>query len=334
MGTKGKQQKRKPDIALKEYWREEEHFADLYNAVLFSGKQVILPEDLAEGDADVSHVLEHGRAVANIKAFRDIIKIVKRSKKYGVTLAILGIENQENIHYAMPLRVMEYDAYSYKKQYDELAKQYVDSADRTEDERLSRMRKTDKLAPVITIVIYYGEKPWNGAKSLKEMLELPAGVEAYVSDYPMHLVEIRSDSLELQNEDNINLFQICRMIYNHTKSLAEGKRQVIDYVEKNEVKEEVLKAVGAAVGKQIRWSKKEENKNMCTFFDELEKECRLEGEKIGEKRGIKRGREEGMLKNAVKVVKNAMQKYKLSLEEACELAEISVETYEKYVNMA
>ena len=129
MGTKGKPEKRKPDIALKEYWRDEAHFADLYNAVLFGGKQVILPQDLTEGDAEVSHVLEHGKVIANIKAFRDIIKIVKHSKKHGVTLAILGIENQELVHYAMPLRVMEYDAYSYKKQYDELAGQYVDSAE-------------------------------------------------------------------------------------------------------------------------------------------------------------------------------------------------------------
>ena len=288
--------KRKPDIALKEYWRDEEHFADLYNAVLFGGKQIILPQDLAEGDADVSHVLECEKAVANIKAFRDIIKIAKHSKKHGVTLAILGIENQELVHYAMPLRVMEYDAYSYKKQYEELAGQYADSAERTDDERLSKMRKTDKLVPVITIVIYYGERPWDGAKSLKEMLKLPAGMEVYVNDYPMHLVEIRED----------------------------------------EVKEEVLKAAGEAVGKQISWNEKEENRNMCTFFDELEREYRLEGrkegEKIGEKRGEKRGRKEGMMQKAVQVVKNLVQKQKLPLEEACELAEISVENYRKYVN--
>ena len=303
------------------------HFADLYNAVLFGGEQVILQQDLAEGDADVSHVFEHGKAVANIKAFRDIIKIVKYSKRHDMTLAILGIENQENVHYAMPLRVMEYDAYSYKKQYDELAKRYIDSADRTEDERLSQMKKTDKLAPVITIVIYYGEKPWDGAKALKEMLKLPAGMEAYVNDYPMHLVEIRGDSPALHNEDNINLFQICRLIYNHTRSLSERKKQVIEYAEKNEVREEVLKAAGAAVGKQITWNKKEA-KTMCTFFDELERKCRLEGERIGEKRGQKAG----MMKKAVRVVNNLMHKQKFSLEEACELAEISVENYRKYAN--
>lgn len=299
------------------------HFADLYNAVLFGGKQVIRPEDLEEGDADVSCALEHGESVANIKAFRDIIKVVKYSKKHKATLAVLGIENQEKIHYAMPLRVMEYDTYSYKKQYDELAKGYIHSRERTDDERLSKMKKTDKLSPVITIVLYYGEKPWDGAKSLKEMLDMPDGIDAYVNDYPMHLIEVRADEPALNNKDNINLFEICRMIYNHTKSLTERKKQVIDYAEKNEVKEEVLKAAGVAVGKKIELDRKEGD-TMCTFFDELERECRLEGKR--------EGRREGMMQKAVQVVKNLMQKQKLSLEDACELAEISVENYRKYAN--
>ncbi len=305
------------------------HFADLYNAVLFGGKQVIDPEDLEEGDADVSCVLEHGKAVANIKAFRDIIKVVKYSKKHNATLAVLGIENQEKIHYAMPLRVMEYDTYSYKKQYDELSKEYIDSRERTDDERLSKMKKTDKLSPVITIVIYYGEKPWDGAKSLKEMLEVPDGMEAYVNDYPMHLIEVREGEPALQDKDNMDLFEICRIIYNHTRSLAERKKQVIDYAEKNEVKEEVLKAAGAAVGKKIELDRKE-GESMCTFFDELERECRQEGERIGEKRGVERG----IIQKAVQVVKNATEKLGMPLEDACALAEISTETYEKYMNMA
>ena len=102
-----------------------------------------------------------------------------------------------------------------------------------------------------------------------------------------------------------------------------GGKQVIDYAEKNEVKEEVLKAAGAAVGKKIELDRKEGD-TMCTFFDELERECRLEGKR--------EGRREGMMQKAVQVVKNLMQKQKLSLEDACELAEISVENYRKYAN--
>ena len=36
---------------------------------------------------------------------------------------ILGIENQQKVHYAMPLRHMVGDAFSYLKEYNELAAQ-------------------------------------------------------------------------------------------------------------------------------------------------------------------------------------------------------------------
>ena len=45
MGSMGK-----ADNALHEYWEDEEKFADLFNAILFGGKKVILPEQLTEAD--------------------------------------------------------------------------------------------------------------------------------------------------------------------------------------------------------------------------------------------------------------------------------------------
>ena len=35
------------------------------------------------------------------------------------------------------------------------------------------MRKTDKFTPVITVVVYYGEKAWDGATTLHDMLNIP-----------------------------------------------------------------------------------------------------------------------------------------------------------------
>ena len=48
------------------------------------------------------------------------------------------------------------------------------------NEFLSRMKRTDKFSPVITIVIYYGEEPWDGARSLHEMLNIPNEFKKYV----------------------------------------------------------------------------------------------------------------------------------------------------------
>ena len=65
----------------------------------------------------------------------------------------------------------------------------------TEDEYLSGMKKTDKFIPVITIVIYYGEKPWDGAVSLHGMLNIPKAMETFVNDYKIHLVEAGKDRI-------------------------------------------------------------------------------------------------------------------------------------------
>ena len=59
---------------------------------------------------------------------------------------IWGIENQQKIHYAMPLRHMIEDALSYLKEYNEIAKKNLDEkTTNTKDEFLSRFKKTDRL---------------------------------------------------------------------------------------------------------------------------------------------------------------------------------------------
>ena len=40
----------KPDTILKTFWRDNEHFADLFNAALFDGRQVLKAGDLTEAD--------------------------------------------------------------------------------------------------------------------------------------------------------------------------------------------------------------------------------------------------------------------------------------------
>ena len=106
----------KPDIILKNYWNDNGRFADLFNAVLFGGEQFISPDELEDADTEESSVLEHREYAESIRASRDSIKICKKSLAYGVELAMLGLESQEHIHYAMPLRVMGYDYGTYKKQ--------------------------------------------------------------------------------------------------------------------------------------------------------------------------------------------------------------------------
>lgn len=68
----------KPDTVVKNYWRNNEQFADLFNAVLFGGKQVIQAKELEDADTEESTVLDHKGYAESLQASRDNIKISKR----------------------------------------------------------------------------------------------------------------------------------------------------------------------------------------------------------------------------------------------------------------
>lgn len=77
----------------------------MFNAVLFEGRQLIRPEELEDIDTEESTVLDHKEYAQSISAARDCIKISKKSLIYGVELVMLGLENHEHIHYAMPMQL-------------------------------------------------------------------------------------------------------------------------------------------------------------------------------------------------------------------------------------
>ena len=70
-------QKLNPDTVLKNYWNNNEQFADLFNGALFDGEQIIKADELVDVDTEESIVLEHKKYAESIKASRDNIKIRK-----------------------------------------------------------------------------------------------------------------------------------------------------------------------------------------------------------------------------------------------------------------
>lgn len=153
---------------------------------MFNGEEVIQPENLEEVDTDLSNIIELKAYRETLERSRDVIK----KTAFGVDFVIMGIENQQKVHYAMPLRVMLYDALGYLKEYQGLSRNMKKGGGTmTAEEFLSALRKKDRLHPIISIVIYYGEKPWDGPLSLKDMIvEMPKQVAAAFSDYRMNLL--------------------------------------------------------------------------------------------------------------------------------------------------
>jgi hypothetical protein len=270
-----KKLKLKPDVVISNYWQNNEQFADLFNAVLYDGRQVIKPEDLEDADTDESSVFEHRDYAESVKASRDNIKICKKSKKYNVGLMLLGLEGQQSIHYAMPLRVMGYDYGTYKKQYDSNAAKYKDSSGLTGDEYLSRMKATDKFVPVITLVVYYGEKPWDGALSLHDMLDIPKGMEQFVNDYKVILIETRDNNLKFHNVNNRDLFEMLRILTNNSISKKKSREEAARYANEHHSDKSVLTTVAGITNLNIAFERRDDT--MYSVFQDLVDQGKIEG---------------------------------------------------------
>lgn len=134
----------------------------------------------------MSKGLESVKAVEKI---RDILRGCCVKTAEGITYLIVGIENQKDVHYAMVVRNMLYDALNYSSQVEATAKQHREDKDVTDAEYLSGFAKEDKLVPVVTITIYWNTGSWNGARSLHEMLDVnDKSILSYVSDYKLNLI--------------------------------------------------------------------------------------------------------------------------------------------------
>ena len=155
---------------------DEEVFADLFNGALFGGSQLIRPEMLAQMNekkyVNITGTVQ-GQKKVILKRLRDVQKSAELRE--GCLAVILAAEGQREIHFAMPVRSMLYDAVDYTSQVEQITKAHMKQKDlKKRPEYLSGLKKEDRLLPVITIVFYYGEdQERDGPLSLHDMLEIP-----------------------------------------------------------------------------------------------------------------------------------------------------------------
>ena len=139
-------------------------FADIVNVLLFDGCEIVKPEELEEAGQLSQYKSSENKLH---EQERDVLKFWRRDK---VAISLYGIENQTLVDPYMPLRIMNYDGAAYRSQ---LLKD-----------------KSQKKFPVITLVLYFGNKRWNKPKNLLGVLEIPKYLRQYVSDYKINVFEI------------------------------------------------------------------------------------------------------------------------------------------------
>lgn len=189
----------KMNTITKDYMSEPKYFADSFNYYLFDGKQVIRSDNLQVLDPTEMALIPEDTTIENVEKIRDVLKQCVLMADDKATYLMLGIENQTDIHYALPVKNMIYDALNYGKQVSDRAKEHRKKKDLHDSgEFLSGFSKKDKLKPLITLTIYFGPKGWDAPRSLKEMFETTdETILQFVEDYRVHLIvpkEIRDFS--------------------------------------------------------------------------------------------------------------------------------------------
>jgi hypothetical protein len=279
----------KPDTVLKNYWRQKDEFADFFNAYLFEGREILKADELVEKDTDSSAVLEVDDADISIQAARDLLKVVMSYN--GVEYAILGLENQDYIHYALPFKIDGYDVYSYDRQYKEKKAHYKATKELSGDERMSGIKKTDRFTPVVTVVIYYGSEPWDGPTCLYDMLDLPEELKPFITNYKVNLVEARDNNLIFHNQNNKDLFSLLRIIYDDSTDRRVRREQIAQYESDRNIDKSVCMAVAATSRVNLKEYEKEADAIVCNLWDEV----RAEGREEGKEEGKEEGRAEGIV---------------------------------------
>lgn len=138
-------------------------FADIVDVLLFDGDEVIKEEDLSPSTIRSQYKADDRKLH---EQERDIAKIWKEK---GICIALIGIENQTGEDKDMPLRVIGYEGVSHRSQV---------------------LGNNTIRYPVITLILYFGDKPWSGPRSLSECFQVPDTLIDFFNDYRMHVVDV------------------------------------------------------------------------------------------------------------------------------------------------
>ncbi|HIR13436.1 MAG TPA: Rpn family recombination-promoting nuclease/putative transposase [Candidatus Choladousia intestinavium] len=211
----------------------------------------------------------------------------------GHGLAVLGIENQTKADYVLPERLLLYDALGYEVQRRRIARKHRrEKSLKASAEYLSGFKKSDKLLAQVTIVIYYGEKDWEGPRRLSDLMEIPEELEPYFNNYQIYIFSINtSDGSEFKDPE-------VRKILKAAYCLRRKRIEELEPMSAEEVS--VLAAFVNSERLAELAESGEEEIEMCTALEEMIAE--------GEERGLKQGIQRGTRETAAHMVRSMYKK--------------------------
>ncbi len=308
------------DTITKEYMANNKIFADAFNYFIYNGEQVIKPENLKPLDTTLVEV-PYGIGGENspVQKFRDELKnlIIKEDNK--AIYAVLGIENQSEIHYAMPVKNMLYDALEYANQVNKTTKTHKKTKDKSSSnaEYLSGFYKTDRLVPVITLVIYFGADNWDAPKCIFDMFSenIDNKMLAFIENYKINLISPN----EISDNEIDKLQTSLREVMKYIK-YSKDKKKINDIVQSDErfskLERSAFNVINICTNSNLKINDNGEVVNMCQAILDMKEEA--------ENKGISKGKNE--------VALNLIKLGKISLEEISAVTGFSLDEIKNLIS--
>ena len=281
------------DSVTKDYIHNNKVFADAFNYFIYEGEPVIDPQSLIEIDTTELAVPyyaneKNGMQTEAEQRFRDALKATTIMYNDNATYVILGVENQTEVNYAMPVKNLVYDALQYGRQVTELARKHRNEWKERHpgkkpksEEFISGVTKEDRLTPVITLVIHFGDSRWDGPMSLKEMMTTgDEKILSYVPDYKVNLIEPARMTSEEIGKFQSTLREVFRFI-----KYAKDKNKLMDYVQSENrltsLDVDAAKVIKVITGSNFDIPEGVEEVNVCQAEMEWGRELKEEGRTEG-----------------------------------------------------
>lgn len=311
----------KADTITKDYIRDTAVFADIFNKFLFHGKLIISADSLKELDT-TEIAVPYGTDDSGIpnQKYRDVLKVFTAMTDGNAAYCILGVEGQVGVHYAMPVRNALYDfmqlshqvsetALSHKKMKHQKEEKYKPGS----DEYLSGFWKTDKLVPVITLVIYWGSGAWDGPMSLKDMYAIQdEAFLKYAPDYHINLIA----PYHMTNAEIDEFHTSFREIMLYIKYSSDGEKldKIISTDDKfKKVSRQAVEVLNAVTNSELKYPNGEEEIDMCLAIQKMKEESENLGKIIGFIQASK-----GFGKTQEETIKYILTQFKIETEQAIE----------------
>ena len=287
---------------MKEFLENNAYFVDFFNAYFFDGERVLKPENCMELDSEMND------SNMDLEKHVDVIRKYNDGNLYSAFI----IENQSYVDMSMVVRAAVYEFVAYERML-----------------KKSKKNKFKEKLPMVHILVFYtGERPWNAASKLSELVEVDERFKSYFHDYKMNLIEITGNtSYNFNEEDVYNLFYICRSIYD--QSIYEEKSNSFGLVKSSVLK--VVKTLTDVEWLDLEELEEKEDIEMCEaekrWLEAKSKEWEAEGIRKGIEQGIEQGVELGQVLLYKTMLKNGM-----SVNEISKVCSISVESLKRVLN--